>query len=114
MATLVGGNQKTTKQMNNINAKTYLITLLTVLLVASSGKNLAIAADSVQILDDGGSGFSLVNPTHWYRTDFLGFGDDYRSGVGTGTATWTFSVNPGSYRVSITWHNPGSPYNLAN
>ncbi len=68
----------------------------------------------MRIIDDGDAGFSLSNPGQWYRTQRLGFEADYLSGMGAGVAVWSFAVNPGSYRVSITWHDPGSPYNLAN
>src|SRR5688572_6270967 len=87
--------------------------LAAVFLVTAGGAGAASAADSVRVIDNGDPGFGVSNPTQWFQTDRLGFNADYLSGLGTGVATWSFAVNPGSYRVSITWHDAGSPYNMA-
>ncbi len=57
----------------------------------------------LQIIDDGTAGFVLAG--QWTTTN-AGFQNDSRSsasGSGAGTATWTFRVTPGVYRVSATW-----------
>src|SRR5687768_3084838 len=74
----------------------------------------AFANEAVRIIDDGDAGFSLSSPSLWLKTANLGFKADYLStfGVVGGVATWSFSVPPAPYRVSITWHNSGSPYNI--
>ncbi|GEM_PF-5542767 len=79
-----------------------------------SGAHRVFAADSVRILDDGDPGFSTTNTAKWSRATGLGFNSDFLMGIGNGNfTTWSFPVNPGSYRVSITWPNFGSPYNMS-
>ncbi len=54
------------------------------------------------IIDSDGPGFSTTNT--WNRDLLRGFqGDSAFIAPGTGTATWTFNVPAGSYRVSATW-----------
>ena len=56
----------------------------------------------VQIIDDGGTGYS--NPSgDWYSSSGSGYQNDYSSAYGGGTADWTFTVSPGSYQVAATW-----------
>ncbi len=57
----------------------------------------------LQIIDDGTTGFVLAGQ---WTTTAAGFQNDSRSsasGSGADTATWTFRVTPGVYRVSATW-----------
>ena len=55
-----------------------------------------------RVLDDGSAGFTTTGT--WTRDLLRGFqGDATFKGPGTGTATWTFSVPAGQYRVSATW-----------
>jgi subtilisin family serine protease len=69
---------------------------------------ISASASAVTIIDDGDSGFSTVGA--WssmsgapagggYQTDYL-FSS---AGSGSNTASWTFIVAPGHYRVSATW-----------
>jgi hypothetical protein len=63
-----------------------------------------LTADPVTIIDDGDVGFTATG-------GFVNFGGQgYQSdvtfaaaGSGTESATWTFAVVPGVYRVSVTW-----------
>jgi hypothetical protein len=59
---------------------------------------------SVEIIDDGGAGYSSVGS--WLYSSGQGYGGDVRySALGTGNdvARWTFNVTPGQYRVSASW-----------
>jgi len=82
-----------------------------IFLATVCGGGAALAADDIAVIDDGDAGFSLSSPIGWFKSAGRGYNADFYMGRGTGTATWSFSVNPGSYRVSITWYNAGSPYN---
>ena len=65
----------------------------------------ATVPSSVQILDDGGAGFS-TSGSGWSVATNQGHQSDVRyseAGNGSDTATWTFTVAPGRYRVSATW-----------
>jgi uncharacterized membrane protein YkoI len=59
----------------------------------------------VQIADNGHAGWSDVGP--WYPGGpGSGYGGDSNSisaGIGTNTATWTFAVAPGLYRIATNW-----------
>ncbi|MEJ7593342.1 MAG: cadherin domain-containing protein [Planctomycetaceae bacterium] len=72
----------------------------------------------VQIIDDGGSGFSTNNT--WFQTSDSGYTSDYLyNGDSTGinnslTATWNFgTLVPGVYTVATTWASTNWP-NLAS
>jgi hypothetical protein len=57
-----------------------------------------------KIIDDGAPGFSTSGS--WQVSTNQGFKRDVRysaAGIGSDTARWTFTVMPGSYRVSATW-----------
>ena len=59
---------------------------------------------AIQVIDDGDSGF--VTAGRWGTGTRSGFQQDHRysaAGDGSDTATWTFSVTPGEYRVSASW-----------
>jgi hypothetical protein len=86
-----------------------------VLFTLTNGER-AQGADCVRIIDDGEPGFTVGNPSLWYGTSNQGCKADFLSSVGllAGEARWAFSVNPGAYRISMSWHNPGSPYNILN
>src|SRR5262249_53620052 len=59
---------------------------------------------AVQILDDASSNFAAAGPGVPYGGQgYQGQVDVGLPGAGTGTATWTFSVAAGVYRVSATW-----------
>ncbi len=85
-------------------------TTLTVRLTGDAADNYVIA-DAIRIeripdtqtLDDGDSGFSTVgNWGLWNQAGNLG---DYRFGApenGT-SASWSFDVTPGTYKISATW-----------
>ena len=75
------------------------------------GGGTTLAANAVSVMDDGDPGFTLSPATGWSKATGKGYNAEYFMGAGSGKATWSFSVSPGSYRVSITWYNPGSPYN---
>ena len=58
----------------------------------------------IQILDDGDIGFTLTGG--WGTGTLTGVGSDYRYSNQDSiedTATWTFTVVPGQYRVSAAW-----------
>jgi hypothetical protein len=58
----------------------------------------------VQVVDDGGPGFLATEG--FVSFPGQGHGDDVsyaQAGTGSQTATWTFIVTPGVYRVSATW-----------
>lgn len=59
-----------------------------------------------QIIDDGETGFALTGTWTESPNDPFGFNDDKHftnPGDGSSTATWTFDVVPGKYRVSARW-----------
>lgn len=59
----------------------------------------------VQVIDDGGEGFATTGL--WgvgARSGFLGDHRYSAAGSGNATATWTFDVTPGEYRVSARWN----------
>jgi subtilisin family serine protease len=62
------------------------------------------APPAVQIIDDGAAGFSTLGS--WVPFNGQGFGNDVSfsaAGNGSNVAIWTFTVEPGVYRVSATW-----------
>jgi hypothetical protein len=81
--------------------------------ILASLLTLASFAGSVAVKDDGDPGFSLSTPTAWSRTQNIGYDGDHYSGVGSSYASWSFSVNAGTYRISLTWPTISSPYNKA-
>src|SRR5262249_20441125 len=55
-------------------------------------------------IDDGDVGFAVTGA--WPTSTLGGFQGDSRyntAGTGADSATWTFTVSPGQYRVSATW-----------
>jgi subtilisin family serine protease len=66
-----------------------------------------VAVAGPQIIDDGDFGFATAG-TWITHAETAYQGDIHYSAAGSGadTATWTFTVTPGRYRVSATW----SPY----
>jgi hypothetical protein len=63
-----------------------------------------LVSEGVQVTDDGDPGFTAT-ASFEAATD-QGYLGDVRyapPGDGSGEATWTFSVIPGIYRVSVTW-----------
>ncbi|MBC8354927.1 MAG: S8 family serine peptidase [Planctomycetes bacterium] len=71
-------------------------------LVVLSGNGGGGGGGAVQIIDDGDAGFT--------QTGFAPFAVGYQgdehfvaAGNGSATASWTFEVTPGRYRVSSTW-----------
>lgn len=62
-----------------------------------------LAVNPVQIIDDGDAGFSATGGfTPFSGQGYLN-GVNYSIGDGSSSATWTFSVSPGFYKVAITW-----------
>src|SRR5262249_35036082 len=62
----------------------------------------------LQTIDDGDPSFATAG-AGWAVASGQGFQNDIRfagAGTGSSTATWTFAVSPGQYRVAATW----SPY----
>jgi glucose/arabinose dehydrogenase len=62
-----------------------------------------------QVIDDGGPGFSMSQG--WLAGSGVGRDVDFKAALeqpgANETATWTFTVTPGQYRVSATWaENP--------
>jgi hypothetical protein len=70
-----------------------------------------IAASSVAIRDDGDAGFAA--DLAWSPTANKGYQSDYSQAVGSSKASYSFSVNSGSYRISLTWPVAISPFNKA-
>ena len=59
---------------------------------------------AVQVLDDGDEGFTTAGRWgHGTRSGNLGDHRYSAAGAGSATATWSFAVTPGEYRVSATW-----------
>ena len=57
---------------------------------------------AIQVIDNGDEGFITVG--NWGQSSKGYQTDQLKSGKGVGhTATWTFSVTPGRYRISTTW-----------
>src|SRR5688572_14601229 len=83
----------------------YLTCLLLLISLTARG----FAADSVRIKDDGDVGFATTGT--WSRSTDLGYNNDILLGATSGQATWSFSVNAGEYRVSLTWPLQAAPYN---
>ena len=83
----------------------------TLRITMTNNANNAVIADAMrierigdyQVIDDGSSGFTTNGA--WGAWDQAGYAGDYRySAPGTGnTATWTFQVTPGTYRIAGTW-----------
>ena len=68
------------------------------------GLMLSGEASAVRVLDDGDAGFKTVGP--WKVHSGAGFENDYRdnaAGRGKESASWTFTVPKGQYRVAVTW-----------
>jgi prepilin-type processing-associated H-X9-DG protein len=55
------------------------------------------------VIDDGDSGFSASGWTQNSLTGSYNGDQTFRQGGGTGTATWTFTVQPGQFQVSAFW-----------
>src|SRR5262249_38544490 len=63
------------------------------------------SSSTVQIVDDGNAGWAAVSGS-WPTSTLGGYQGDSRyntAGNGSDSATWTFTVTPGQYRVSATW-----------
>jgi hypothetical protein len=61
---------------------------------------------AARVIDDGDAGFSLNDSAMWSRLGNLGHNRDMLQSLGPSpsiSATWRFSVNPGEYRVSVTY-----------
>lgn len=80
---------------------------------------------ALQIMDDGDSGFSLTGGGWQYWPAANGpqghNGDVYYAPheIGFRTAVWTFPIQPGNYRVSVTWSTHpnramNAPYHITN
>jgi hypothetical protein len=62
---------------------------------------------SVTIIDDGDAGWASLGP--WSTSSLGGFQGDSRTSTGSqSSATWTFSVAPGTYYVYATWPSHGT------
>ena len=75
---------------------------------ASQGFDVAPPPPVVQLVDDGDTGFFAPSTWATFPLSTAFDGDHtFLGGNGTGTATWTFPVQPGLYRVSTFWpHHP--------
>jgi hypothetical protein len=82
----------------------------TISIYSSDGKTVPFdlelkgTVSAVRVLDDGDAGFKTTGT--WTVTTGLGYQNDCRTntkGTGRDTASWTFAVVPGWYRVAVTW-----------
>jgi limonene-1,2-epoxide hydrolase len=98
--------------LNSENSESFTLT------IANPSGNATIAnatAGGIILNDDGGVNVQIIDDTDvqgqfttvggWGSWNQAGYSGDYRfSGAGTGnTATWTFQVEPGTYRIAGTW-----------
>ncbi len=78
------------------------------------------SAPPIQIIDDGDTGFGTIGD--WSPYAFSGFEGDLHysfAGDGSDTASWSFTVSPGQYRVAATWtvhknRATNAPYEVFN